>query len=205
MSAFRRYLFAGLLIWIPIGITFLVVKFVVDFLDKLVYLVPSAYRPSQWLGFYIPGIGLMITLLIVFVTGMITANFIGNKLLEFWEKILTKIPIVRSIHTSVKQVLSTFLQNDGQSFRRVLLVEYPRRGMWSVAFQTSSGFKKAEELTENDLVTVFVPTTPNPTSGFLLFVPRNDVIMLDISIEEAMKLVISLGVVLPETKRLPDQ
>ncbi len=201
-AMFKRYLIAGLLIWVPIGITFLVIKFIVDLLDGLVLALPPQYRPQEWMGFYMPGVGVIITLLLVFFTGMITANVLGHKLVKLYEYIVSRIPLVRSIHNSVKQVMDTIFKNDGDSFRKVLLVEYPKKDMWSIAFQTSSGFDQAEKHTGKDLLTVFIPTTPNPTSGFLLFVPRENAIELDISTEEALRLVISLGVVLPNEKEL---
>jgi len=202
MQMFRRYFFAGLLVWIPIGITFLVIKFIIDYLDKIVYLLPESYRPHALMGFYVPGLGLLLTFILVLLTGVIATNYIGGRLIDFWDTVLDRIPLVRSVYTSVKQVLHTLFKSDGQSFRRVLLVEYPKEGMWSVAFQTSGGFKQAEQYTQKDLVTVFVPTTPNPTSGFLLFVPVENVCNLNISVDEALKLVISLGVVLPQGQSL---
>lgn len=200
----RRYLIAGLLVWLPIWVTLLVLKFLADLFDKLFAFLPSAYRPDHVLGVHIPGLGILFALIIVTVTGMMLTNFLGHRLVEIWEKLISKIPLVSTIHHAVKQVAGSFLNASEESFRHVLLVEYPRKDMWSIAFQTSTGFHLAKDAVEDELVTVFIPTTPNPTSGFLLLVPKKDTYQLDMSVDEALKMVISLGVVLPDLKARPE-
>jgi uncharacterized membrane protein len=193
----RKYLISGLLVWLPIWVTLLVIKFIVDMLDATLKLLPHAYQPDVLLGFHIPGLGIIFTLLILFFTGMIVANFLGQKLVDFWDKLLAKIPLVRSIHAGVRKVLTTIFNSKGQAFRKVLLIEYPRKGLWSIAFQTGGGCNEVAAKTQKEMVTVFVPTTPNPTSGFLMMIPKEDATELDMSIDEALRLVISLGVVQP--------
>lgn len=198
---FRRYFIAGVLVWVPIWVTLLVIRFLVEIMDQSLALIPEAYQPQNLIGFKIPGLGLVFTLLVMFFTGVIMTHFLGHKLLALWERLLGRIPLVRSIYSSVKQVLQAILSSKGKAFRKVVLVEYPRREMWSIAFQTSEGFHVGEEKhidrVGKDLITIFVPTTPNPTSGYLMVVPRSDVIQLDMNVDEALKMVISLGVVLP--------
>lgn len=193
----RRYLVAGLLVWVPLLVTLFVIRLMVNIIDRSLTLLPPTYRPEHWFGVHIPGLGLVFTIIIVLVTGILVTNFLGNKLVMLGERILSRIPLVRSIYYAVKQVVHTVFHNSSESFRKVLLVQYPRQGMWSIAFQTSTGFKEGEAKLNTDLVTVFIPTTPNPTSGFLLIVPRQDAIELEMSTDEALKMVISLGVVLP--------
>ena len=193
----KRYLIAGLLIWVPLGVTFIVVNFLVNMLDKTLTLLPPNYHPDELLGFHIPGFGVILSVVIVFGTGVIVANLFGRKLIAVWESILARIPLIRTIYTGVKQVLETILSNQGQSFRKVLLVEYPRRGMWTLAFQSSSEVGEAQIKTGQDVVNVFIPTTPNPTSGFFIMLPKSDVVELDMSIDDGLKMIISAGVVVP--------
>lgn len=197
MSALRRYLIAGLLIWVPLGVTVLVIKLLVDVMDNTLLLLPSGYQPDALLGLHIPGLGIVLTVAVVLTTGIVVANLFGRRLVEIWESLLARIPLVRSIYSAAKQVAETVFSPGGQSFRKVLLVEYPRRGLWSVGFQTGAGLAEAGSRTGEDLVPVFIPTTPNPTSGFLFMAPRRDVIEMDMSVDEAFKLIISLGVVIP--------
>jgi len=193
----RRYLIAGLLVWLPIWVTLVVLRFIVDLLDSSLSLIPHAYRPDTLLGFHIPGLGVVLSALILFFTGMLVTNFLGRRLVMFGEAILARIPLVRSIYTSTKQLFETIFHSTGQSFRKVLLVEYPRRGIWSIAFQTASVPSEIESKIGSEMVTFFVPATPNPTAGFLMMAPRQEVIELDMTVEQAFKLVISLGVVQP--------
>lgn len=194
----RRCFISGLLVWLPILVTFLVIKFLVDLLSKSLLLLPAQYQPDVLLGFHIPGIGVIMTILIIFITGVFAANFFGRQLMMLWDGIVDRIPLVRSIYNGVKQVAQTLFTPGGQSFRKVLLVEYPCAGVWSIAFQTGEGSKEvATALGGEPLVTYFIPTTPNPTSGFLMMAPRSKVIELDISVDQALKFVISLGVVQP--------
>ncbi len=194
----KKYFIAGILVWLPILIVFVVFRFLVVTFDGVITLLPAQYRPDVLFGFHIHGLGLILTIIIVFITGIIATNVIGKQLIKLWDFIIDKIPLVRSIHSGVKKVLQALFSDGGVSFSKVLLIEYPRKGMWSIAFQTGHGFKQAEQYIDKDMVSVFVPTTPNPTSGFLMILPRKDVTELDLSVDEAIKMVISLGVLMPD-------
>lgn len=197
-SSIRRYFISGLLVWLPIWITILALKFLVDILSNTLNLLPHQYQPDALIGFHIPGIGVIITLLIVFFTGVIVANFVGKQMVAFGDSIIVRIPLVRSIYSAVKQVSDTLFKPGGTSFRKVLLVEYPRAGTWTLAFQTGDGTPEvSKSVNEEEMVSLYVPTTPNPTSGFLLIVPRKNVIEMEMSVDQALKFVISLGVVQP--------
>lgn len=193
----KKYLIAGLLLWLPIWVTFILVRFIIDLMDKTVATLPKEYQPDHLLGMHIPGIGLIFTLIILFITGLLLTNFIGHKIVHWWERIIDRIPLVRSIYGAVKQVAHTLFQPTGNAFRKVLLIEYPRKGIWSFAFLTSEKFSHTS--IGEPLCTVFVPTTPNPTSGFILLVPKSETVQLDITVEDALKMVVSLGVVTPES------
>lgn len=194
----RRYFISGLLVWVPIWVTILVIKFLVDLLDSILLWLPKDFRPDALLGVHIPGIGVLIILMVILTTGMVAANFLGRGLISFWDALVARIPLVRTVYSSVKQVLNTLFTPGGQSFRKVLLVEYPRAGMWTLAFQTGDATPEVEKsLTGETMVTLFVPTTPNPTGGFLMMMPRSKVIELNMSVDQALKFVISLGVVQP--------
>jgi len=204
----KRYLIAGLLIWVPLVITVLVIRVLVDLMDNSLLFLPPDWRPDALLGIHIPGLGVVLTLLIVFVTGMVVANFMGRKLVHGWESLLSRIPFVRTIHSAVKQVMETLFSPNGQSFRKVLLIEYPRKGVWTLAFQTGEPQGEIRDKAGCDVVTVFVPTTPNPTSGFVIIVPRGEAIEMDMPVEEGLKLIMSLGVVggpVPAASGKPDQ
>jgi len=199
---FKNYLFAGILILVPLWVTFSILEYLINKFDNIMALLPEAYQPDTLLGFHIPGLGLIIVLIIVFFTGMLATNFVGNYVVNMWDALLSRIPLVRSIHASVKQILSTMLKPSGQSFRKVLLIEYPRKGIWTLAFQTGSGLPEITEHLDMEMISVFVPTTPNPTGGFLLLIPKKDATELNISVDSALKMIISLGVILPkELKR----
>ena len=197
----RRYLIAGLLVWVPLGVTFLVVRAVVGFLDRFLYFLPAAYQPDNLLGFHIPGLGVILATLFVLATGMIVANLLGKRIVAGWESLLSRIPIVRNLYAGVKQIMEAVLATDGQSFRKVVLIEYPRKGLWGLAFLTSSELGEVQEKTVSNIVSVFVPTTPNPTSGFVIMVPKTDVIELDMTVEEGLKMIISMGVVVPASEK----
>ncbi len=197
MKPVRRYLLAGLLVWIPLGITFLILKLIVDLMDQTLVLLPAAYRPENLLGFRIPGLGILLTGIVVFVTGMFAANLVGRQLLKAWDAILHRIPVVRSIYGGAKNFTEVLLGDTSQSFKRVVLIEWPRRGVYAIAFVTGSNVDEVSHRTGEDIVSVFVPTTPNPTSGFVFFMPRNDITELDMDVEAAFKLIVSLGVVAP--------
>jgi uncharacterized membrane protein len=194
----RRYLVAGLLIWIPIGVTILVFKVLLDLMDRVLLLIPLAYRPETLLGFRIPGLGAILALVVLLLTGMLAANLLGKQLVVWYEALLGRIPLVRSVYGGVKNFASVLLAGGGRSFKKVLLIQYPSRGIYRIALLTSEAVPEIQSVTKQNLVTVFVPTTPNITSGFTAFVPRADVIELTMSVEEALKLVMSLGVVVPE-------
>lgn len=194
----RKYIITGLLIWVPLGITILVIKLLVDLLDRTILFLPPTWRPENLLGFDIPGIGIIISSVIIFTTGFFLTNFAGRRLIKWGESLLERIPLVRSIYSAVKQVTETILSSDSDTFSEVLLIEYPRKGIWTLCFKTSDSPKAFDEVTHDNLITVFVPTTPNPTSGFILFIPRDEATVLDMDVEDALKLVMSLGVVTPE-------
>ncbi len=198
MSSLRRYFISGLLIWLPIWITILAFKFLADILGATITLLPVKYQPDALLGVHIPGIGVIITLGVILLTGFLVANFVGRQFVAIWDSFIARIPLVRSVYMGVKQVLHTLFTPGGQSFRKVLLVEYPRTGMWSLAFQTGDGTEEVTKSLDGEpMVSLFIPTTPNPTSGFLMMVPRKNVIEMNMSVEQALKFVISLGVVQP--------
>ncbi|NOX69284.1 MAG: DUF502 domain-containing protein [Gammaproteobacteria bacterium] len=170
-------------------------------MDRTLVLVPDQYRPEAWLGFAIPGLGLLLTLVILLVTGVLAANFVGRSLVAFWERILERIPIVRSIYSASKNFAEIVFSDSDQSFKKVLLIEYPRKGLYGLAFQTATDLGEIQARGGEDLVCTFVPTTPNPTSGFIIIVPRKDVIELDMDVDEALKMIISLGVVVPSWRK----
>jgi uncharacterized membrane protein len=193
----KKYFITGLLIWIPLVITIWVLKLVVDMLDQSLLLLPLALRTESWLGIHIPGLGVLLTLLIVVLTGVVTANLVGQRLVQFWHGILNRIPVVNSIYSSVKQVSDTLFSSSGEAFRKALLVQWPREGMWTIAFLTGTPGGDVTNHLHGDYVSVYVPTTPNPTSGYFVMMPRKDVIELDMSVDAALKYVISMGVASP--------
>lgn len=198
----RRYLIAGLLIWLPLGVTLLVFKLLVGLVEQLIGVVPAQYHPEVLLGVEIPYLNVILTLIAMFIvmvlTGLIVTNLFGRKLVKLWESLLGRIPVVRSIYQSAKQVAETVFSSSGKSFRKVLLIEYPRKGLYTLAFQTGSTGGEVQAKTGEELMTVFIPTTPNPTSGFIILVPTSDVVELDMNVDEALKMVISLGMVEPQ-------
>lgn len=202
MNFIRKYLLAGLLFWLPVWITLLIFRFLIEIMDKTLTLLPIKYQPDQLLGMHIPGLGLIFTIIILFITGIIVTNVLGRYLLKLWEGIVAKIPLVRTIYNGVKKTIDTVVSSKEQAFRKVLLVEYPKEGCWSLAFHTGSGcLETTKKVNRGDLITVFIPTTPNPTSGFLLMLPKDKVYELNMSIEDALKMIISLGVIKPEEKQ----
>jgi len=201
MPTFRRYLIAGLLVWLPLGVTVLVIRLLVGFMDQVLLLIPDKYNPDNLLGFHIPGLGLVLSIIVVMVTGVIVANLFGRRVVAAWESLLARIPLVRSIYSSVKQIAETLFSSEGKSFRKVLLIEYPRMGMWTLAFHTGAVVGEVQNKTGKEVINVFVPTTPNPTSGFFIMVPKEDVMELDMSVDEGLRLIMSLGVVVPGVKK----
>jgi len=200
---FRRYFITGLLIWIPIAITLWLLNFVVSTLDLSLSLLPAHWQPERLIGQKLPGIGALLTLLVIFLTGLLTANFLGQRLVRIWERVLARIPIVNTVYSSVKQVSDTLLSPQGNAFRKALLVEYPRRGCWTIGFLTGIPAQEVRRQINDDMVSLYVPTTPNPTSGFFLMVPRADTRELDMSVDEALKYVVSMGVVIPSDRAIP--
>lgn len=194
----RRWFIAGLVVWLPLGATLLIVNFLARLLDSSLLLVPMRYRPETLLGFPVPGLGVVLSLIIVLLTGFLVANFVGRRVLGLGERLLQRIPIVRSVYGGVKRLAETMFSDSDSSFRQVLLVEYPRRGMWSLAFRTGKPVGEVRDKTGENVITVYVPTTPNPTSGFVILVPSEDVIPLDMTVEEGLRMIISMGVVTPE-------
>ena len=200
-SPIRRYFITGLLVWVPIVITVWVLSILVGTMDQTLLLLPSALRPEHWLGVYIPGMGVILTLLVVFVTGLLATNMLGQRLVAHWERVLARIPVVNSIYNGVKQVSDTLFSPGGQAFRKALLVQWPSPGMWTIAFMTGRPGGDVANHLHGDYVSVYVPTTPNPTGGYFVMMPRSAVIELDMSVDEALKYIISMGVVAPGTRR----
>jgi uncharacterized membrane protein len=193
----KKYLITGLLIWIPLVITLWVLKLVVGVLDQTLLLLPPEFRTENWLGLHVPGMGAVMTLVIVFLTGLFATNLLGARLVQWWHLIVHRIPVVNSIYSSVKQISDTLFSSSGQAFRKALLVRWPHDGMWTIAFLTGvPGGDLANHL-KGDYISVYVPTTPNPTGGYFVVVARKDVIELDMSVDEALKYIISMGVVPP--------
>lgn len=185
-----------MVVWLPILVTLVILRFIVDLLDQTIALLPKAYQPAQLLGFHLPGLGVVLSLILLIITGLFATNFLGQRLVSWSESILDRIPLVRSIYNATKQVINTILSTNSQAFRKVLLVEYPRKGLWSLAFQTGITAQEINQHTGTEMLSIFVPTTPNPTSGFLMVVPKSDVIELSMTIDEALKFIITLGVLL---------
>ena len=193
----KKYLITGLLIWIPLVITIWVLTLVVDTLDRTLLLLPPQFRTESWLGMHVPGMGVIMTLVIVFVTGVLAANFIGERLVRLWNAILHRIPFVSSIYSSVKQVSDTLFSSSGEAFRKAVLVRWPHQGMWTIGFLTGTPGGDVANHLRDDFLSVYVPTTPNPTGGYFVLVARKDLIELDMSVDQALKYIISMGVVAP--------
>jgi uncharacterized membrane protein len=197
----RRYFITGLLVWVPIVITVWVLSVLVGTMDRTLLLLPSAFRPETLLGVYIPGIGALLTLLVIFLTGLFGANIIGQRLVRYWERVMARIPVVNSIYNGVKQVSDTVLSPTGQAFRKALLVQWPSPGMWTIAFLTGSPGGDVANHLQGDYISIYVPTTPNPTGGYFVMVARSAVVELDMTVDEALKYIISMGVVAPVRRR----
>lgn len=194
----RKYFLTGLLVLVPLAITLWVLNAVISTMDQSLLLLPAQWQPETLFGFKIPGLGTVLTLFIIFITGVLTANFIGNSVVSAWEVLLNRIPIVNSIYSSVKQVSDTLFSSSGNAFSKALLVQYPRNGSWTIAFLTGNPTGEVAQHLNGDFVSVYVPTTPNPTSGYFLIIPKSDVIELNMSVDTALKYVVSMGVVSPE-------
>jgi uncharacterized membrane protein len=194
----RRYFITGLLIWVPLVITLWVLDLLVGTMDYTLLLLPPQWRTEGWLGVHIPGMGVILTLLVVLLTGVFAANIIGQRLVTFWEGVLARIPVVNSIYRGVKQVSDTLFAPGGQAFRKAVLVQWPRPGMWTIAFVTGTPGGDVASHLKGDYVSLYVPTTPNPTGGYFVMVPRTDAVDLDMSVDEALKYIISMGVAAPD-------
>ncbi len=209
MGTLRKYIIAGLLVWLPLAATVAIIKLVIDLLDRTILLIPSEYQPANMLGFSVPGYGIVIAIAILLITGMLATNLFGSRLLDFWESVLSRIPLVKTIYNSVKQISTTLLDSERKSFRKVVMLEYPRKDIWSIGFLTNEHVGSQMEGLANEMVAVFVPTTPNPTSGFILLSPMKDVIELDMTVEEGFKFIISMGVIIPDgpikSKTIPNK
>lgn len=198
----KKYLITGLVIWVPLAVTLWVLQLIVTAMDTTVLLLPHDWQPRTVLGFDIPGLGLVLSVVVVLVTGILAHNFIGRQLVVWWEHLLSRIPIVRSIYSSVKQVSDTMLSPKGNAFRQAVLVEFPQRGHWAIGLLVGAPGPVITRDVGGEMLTVFVPTAPNPTSGYTILVPPGDVKELDISVDDALKFVISLGVVAPGESRV---
>ena len=216
MKRIRRYLVAGILVWAPLAVTYLLLKFAVNIMDRTLRFIPANLRPEillqQLIGsenpVHIPGLGIILALTVLLLTGFLAANFVGRAFVGGWEALMHRIPIVRSIYSGAKHFAEMVFSDSSQSFKNVLMIEYPRKGLYSLAFQTSSELGEVQGRTGEDVVCCFVPTTPNPTSGFIIIVPRKDITVLDMEVDEALRMIISLGVVIPtwrkgKTRELP--
>jgi uncharacterized membrane protein len=194
----RKYFITGLLILVPLAITLWVLNLIISTMDQSLLLLPASWRPQALFGFHIPGIGTILTLLVIFLTGVAARNFIGKQVVYLWESMLIRIPVVKSIYSSVKQVSDTLFSSSGNAFRKAVLVQYPREGSWTIAFLTGVPGGDVKNHLVGDYISIYVPTTPNPTSGFFLMVPRAETVELDMSVDEALKYIVSMGVVAPE-------
>jgi len=204
VSYFKRYLIAGLLVWLPLGVTIVVIKFLVDLFDRSLLLLPHQYRPEVLIGVDIPGFGVLLSLTLILLTGVIVANFLGSRIVSIWESFLSRIPLVRTIYNAAKQISQAVFGSGDQTFQKVYLIQYPRAGLWTLAFQTSKLQGEAQGKTGMvEVVNLFVPTTPNPTSGFFIMASRREIVELDMKVDDALKMVISGGVIVPDIKDLP--
>ncbi len=196
----KKYFITGLLVLVPLFITVWVISSLIGMMDQSLLLLPENWRPKAQLGLEIPGFGALLTMLIIFVTGLIATNFFGKRLILLWEAILARVPVVKSIYASVKQVSDTLFSDSGNAFRQAVLVQFPRQGAWTIAFVTGKPGGDVANHLPGDYVSIYVPTTPNPTGGYFLMMPRTEVIELDMSVDEALKYIISMGVVAPPDK-----
>lgn len=201
MKRIRRYLVAGILVWAPLAVTWFLLKIGVGLMDKTLAIIPAQYQPDELIGFHIPGLGVILTIIVLLVTGLLAANFVGRAFVGGWESLLDRIPVVRAIYSAAKNFAVIVFSDSSQSFKKVLLIQYPRKGLFSLAFQTSSQLGEVQGRTGEEVVCCFLPTTPNPTSGFIIIVPRKDIIELDMEVDEALKMIISLGVVVPTWRK----
>lgn len=198
IATLRKYLIAGVLVWVPIAITVLIINILLDILNNIFLFIPKKWHPETLFGFSIPGIELVICIALLLVTGLLVTNFFGRRLIRLWESTLHRIPLIRSIHGTVKQALEILLNTKDRSFRQVVLIEYPRKGIWSVGFLTNNSLPMTSKATNKTLNSVFIPTTPNPTSGFIVMLDTKEIIRTNMTIEEGFKFIISMGVIATE-------
>jgi uncharacterized membrane protein len=196
----KKYFITGLLVLVPLFITVWVLSSIIGIMDQSLFLLPESWRPKALLGHEIVGIGALLTILIILFTGVIATNFFGKQLINLWEAMLARVPVVKSIYASVKQVSDTLFSDSGNAFRHAVLVQFPRQGTWTIAFITGQPGGDIVNHLQGDFVSVYVPTTPNPTGGYFLMMPRADIVELDMSVDEALKYIISMGVVSPPKK-----
>ena len=197
MTALRKWFLTGLLVIVPVAITFLVLEWIVGLLDQTLQILPIAWHPDRLLGMHIPGFGVILTLGILLVVGATASNFVGKKLVQWGDAVVTRIPVVRSIYSSVKQVSDTLFSENGNAFRKAVLIQWPREGIWTVAFVTGTPGGDVATYLRDDYLSVYVPTTPNPTGGYFVMVRKSDCVELNMSVDEALKYVVSMGVVVP--------
>ena len=205
MKKLRTIIVAGLLVWIPLGLTIFVIKLLIDLLGQTYLLIPPALRPENLIGTEIPGIGVIVAIIVVLLTGLVTANYFGKRIVQSWDAFLDRIPLIRSIYSPLKKFSELVLSDQTQSFSKVLLIEYPRKGIYSLCFQTSKELGEVQNQDGEEMVCVYIPTTPNPTSGYIVLVPQNEVKELKMSVEDALKMIISLGVVVPDPDAVIDK
>jgi len=197
MVALRRWLFAGLLVIAPLAVTLWVLQWIVGTLDQTLLILPVAWQPDRLIGYRIPGLGVLLALAILLIVGAVTSNFVGRKLVAWGDALLVRIPVVRSIYSSVKQVSDTLFSPGGNAFRTAVLVQWPRPDVWTIAFVTGAPGGDVANHLADDFVSVYVPTTPNPTGGYFVMLRRRDCVELKMSVDEALRYVISMGVVVP--------
>ena len=200
---FRNYLIGGLLIWLPIMITVWVVRFLTGILDSSLVLLPPSWRPEAIVGTYVPGVGILLSLLLLFGTGVLVKNLFGGQIIAGLESLVRRIPVVGSVYGGAKTFSETVLTDKGKSFKQVVMVEFPRKGIYSIGFITSNELEEAQARTAQEVTSVFVPTTPNPTTGFLVLIPKDEVVLMDMTVDEAFKMLLTLGVVVPTWKQKP--
>ena len=205
MKKLRTIIVAGLLVWIPLGLTIFVIKLLIDLLGQTYLLIPPALRPENLIGTEIPGIVVIVAIIVVLLTGLVTANYFGKSIVKAWDAFLDRIPLIRSIYSPLKKFSELVLSDQTQSFSKVLLIEYPRKGIYSLCFQTSKELGEVQNQAGEEMVCVYIPTTPNPTSGYIVLVPQNEVKELKMSVEDALKMIISLGVVVPDPDAVIDK
>ena len=205
MSALRKWLFTGLLVLVPGVITVWVLNWIISTLDQTLYLLPQAWQPDHLLGMHIPGFGVLLTLAVLLVIGAIASNFVGRKLVQWGDAVITRIPVVRSIYSSVKQVSDTVFSDSGNAFRTAVLVQWPREGVWTVAFITGNPAGEVASYLRDEFVSVFVPTTPNPTGGYFVLMRKSDCVELEMSVDAALKYIVSMGGGAPPPLPVPDE